>query len=100
MFQCKCRGTARLQWFGWGTGAGNADAQLNSLADGLGDLVVEREHPEAEHELVLALEVHPGAEHRLQCVHAVCAQERPPVLVYPQHQLQAPRYSRQVLVVL
>ena len=73
---------------------------VHSLADLFGDLVVEGEHPQTEDELVLALEVDARAEHRLERGDAVHTQKGEPVLVYPQHQLQTARHSRQVLVVL
>ena len=72
----------------------------DSLSHLLGDVCVEGEHPEAEDQLVLALEVDARAEHGQQRADAVHAQERLPVLVVAQQQLQAPRDRRDVLVVL
>ena len=72
----------------------------NSLAHLLGNIPVECEHPEAEDQLVLALEVDARAEHGQQCGHAVDAQKRVSVLVHPQQQLQTAGDRRDVLVVL
>ena len=54
---------------------------IHSLSHLLGDVSVEGEHPEAENQLVLTLEVDARAEHREERRDAVHPQEGVPILV-------------------
>lgn len=66
----------------------------------LGEQRVEGEHPDAEDELVLHLEVDASSEHREQRRDAINGDEREAVLVNAQHHLKTTRHRLDVLIVL